>query len=451
MLLAPLLLVAAIDGEAALRHASHLAALGPHAWGSPRTRFAAEYVAAEFRTAALDEVHLQEFETAGIRGANVIGVLRASAPEFVLVGAHHDSAPGAPGAYDDGGGVGVLIEVARALAKDTSRARTVVFVSFDAEEAWATGKATTAGSRAYIASVGADARKLVAAFIVEMCGFPRGRPLLQTIAYVDPRQPGGSVVAPAWLVQASLSGSRAEGSPFGIGDPLIPWVYQAGVRTVRADLYGDDLSFLQAGLPAVFASDSSFSAFYPWYHEPGDTADKLDPAALARMGQAVLGAVRGILAAPRGPASEPTWFSAFGLVLGPLPLLALAALSTLPGLLAARRAGPSALLARVVHAAVFGVLFFLRPIPALWFFFLPNLLPRLTWPAARRGWATAVAFLPALGLVALSAAAWFRGFSHGSFVSAPEAGGALVATALLFVGRAGPPPPRFKRTRGPAR
>lgn len=451
MILAPLLLLGAIDGGAALRHASHLAALGPHPWGSPRTTFAAQYVASQLRSAGVGEVHLQEFEAGGLHGANVIGVLRGSGPEFVLVGAHHDTAPGAPGAYDDGGGVGVLIEVARALARDGSRPRSVVFASFDGEEAWATGKATTAGSRAYVASLGADARSLTAAFVVEMCGYAGGRPLLQTIAYADPRRPGGYVVAPGWLVGASLEGSRAAGPGFGIGDPLIPWLYQAGVRSVRVDLYGDDLSFLQAGLPAVFASDSSFSRFYPWYHQAGDTADKLDAASLASMGAAVLGAVRGILAAPRGAATDPTWFSAFGLVVGRAPLLGLAVVSVLPGLYAARRAGPVAVLARVLHAALFGVLSYVHTIPALWCFFLPNLLPRITSPLARRAWVGVVSFLPALALVALSLGAWYRGFSRGSFLSVTEAGAAILAAALLFVGRAGPDGPRFKKMRRAAR
>ena len=50
-MLPPLLLAAALDGEAALHHASALAALGPHPWGSPRAPVAAEYVASQFRAA----------------------------------------------------------------------------------------------------------------------------------------------------------------------------------------------------------------------------------------------------------------------------------------------------------------------------------------------------------------------------------------------------------------
>ena len=95
-----------------------------------------------------------------------------------------------------------------------------------------------------------------------------------------------------------LAGSGRPAPSCGVGDPLLSWVYQPAVRTFRGRLYGDDLSFLQAGLPAVFTSDSSFTRFYPWYHQPDDTADKLDAAALARMGTAVVGGVEALAALP---------------------------------------------------------------------------------------------------------------------------------------------------------
>src|SRR6185503_9987814 len=141
-----------------------------------------EYVAAQFREAGLSEVQLQDFESHGIRGTNVVGVLRATGPEFVVVGAHHDSAPEAPGAYDDGGGVAVLIEAARVLARAPNRPRTLVFASWDGEEAWSTGLTTTAGSRAFVKDLGPRARDLVAAFVIEMCGWKGGTPVLQPLA-----------------------------------------------------------------------------------------------------------------------------------------------------------------------------------------------------------------------------------------------------------------------------
>jgi hypothetical protein len=436
MLLLALLLAAPFDGEAALRHASALAALGPHPWGSPRARAAAEYVAAEFRQAGLGEVRLQEFESHGIRGANVIGVLRAAGPEFVLVGAHHDSAPRAPGAYDDGGGVGVLIETARVLAVAPSRSRTIVFVSFDGEEAWSTGLATTAGSRAYLESLGPERGSLVAAFVVEMCGWKRGSPLLHPIAYADPLRPGAYVLTPAWLMSAAEAGSREAGAPMGVGDPWVSALYQAAVRTFRVDLYGDDLSFLQAGRPALFASDSSFVAFYPWYHAAADTADKLDADALARMGRGVVGVVRALERTPGAPAAEPVWFSAFGRVVGRGGLLAAGTLLLLPGLLAAFSRGGLALGARLLQAALLVLLLWSHPVPALWVFALPCVLTI----GGRSWWRTGLALLPLAGLLAVGGLAWRRGIAHGLWLAPWELGVAGLALALLWLGPGRPIP-----------
>ncbi|HEY2942902.1 MAG TPA: M28 family peptidase, partial [Vicinamibacteria bacterium] len=248
-LLPVLLAAAAFDGQAALRHASALAALGPHPWGSPRALAAAQYVAAQLREAGLADVRLQDFDTGGIHGVNVVGKLTGPGTEFIVIGAHHDSAPGAPGAYDDGGGVGVVIEAARVLARARSRGRTLVFVSWDGEEAWSAGGATTTGSRAFIKQLGASVRDMVAAVDVEMCGWKGGTPAVHPVPYADPLQPGRYHVVPGWAVGAAVRGARSAGAPLAVGDPLLSWLYQPAVRTVRVKYYGDDLSFVEAGLP----------------------------------------------------------------------------------------------------------------------------------------------------------------------------------------------------------
>jgi hypothetical protein len=432
--LLPLLLAASIDGTAALRHASALAALGPHPWGSPRNQAAAAYVAAELRQAGLHTVELQAFERHGIAGTNVVATLRAPGEEFIVVGAHHDTAPGAPGAYDDGGGVGILIELARVLARDGTRTRTVVLASFDGEEAWSTGKGTTAGSRAFVERLGPRVRSLVAAFAIEMCGWKGGTPVLHPIAYADPRERGRTVIAPGWLVRAALDGSREAGSPLRLGDPWLSWLYQPAVRTFRVRFYGDDLSFLQSGYPALFASDSSFSAFYPHYHQASDTAAALDAAALERMGRGVLGLVRGLERVPRGPAQEPHWFAAFGRVVGWGWLVGLGAASLLPGLWRGSREGGLALGVRVVQAALAGVLLWRDPVPALWILLVPLLL--LPW--RRSSWTVLLALAPAVSLVAIGVAAWWRGAVTGVWLAPWEIVLAFLALALAFLGLGGP-------------
>jgi hypothetical protein len=431
-----LLLAAAFDGRAALGHASALSALGPHPWGSPRNRAAAEYVATQLRDAGLTEVRLQEFEAHGIAGTNVIGAIRGPGAEAIVLAAHHDTAPDAPGAYDDGGGVGILIEAARVLARQGARTRTIVFASFDGEEAWATGKGTTTGSRAYLKELGVGARDVAAALVVEMSGWSGGAPVLHPTPYVDPRAPARSVVTPAWLMRSALDGSRLAGAPLGVGDPLLSWLYQPAVRTFRVRYYGDDLSFLQAGVPAVYVSDSSFTRFYPWYHQKGDTADKLDEEALRRMGTAVLGALEAMEEAPRGPAAAPQWFSAFGRVGGPLFLLVLGLVSVLPVARAGFSAGGAMLAARVLQIAVFLFLLWREPVPALAVLLLPNLRPLLP-----RGLVfTLLSWTPALALAVLGTLAWRRGFVQGFWLTPLEVallGLGLVLSALGSVAAAG--------------
>jgi hypothetical protein len=212
------------------------------------------------------------------------------------------------------------------------------------------------------------------------------------------------------------------------GDPLIPWLYQAAVRTFRARLYGDDISFLQASLPAIFLSDSSFSAFYPWYHQPSDTPDKLDAPALARTGQAVLGIVDALSKTPRGDVRQPDWFAAGGRVVGASGLWLLAALSLVPGLLLAARGGGAALGARVGHAVLFAVLAWRHPVPALFVFLLPNLLT-----LAGRAWLTTLSFLPLAALGALGLLAWNRSMVRGLWLETWELALAGAVLALVLV------------------
>ncbi len=437
-----LLLAASVSGEAALRHASALAALGPHPWGSPRNQAAAAFVAAQLREAGLAAVELQPFERHGLQGTNVVATLGAPGEEFVVIAAHHDTVPQAPGACDDGGGVGVLIELARVLAQDPRRARTLVFVSFDAEEASSLGKGSAAGSRAFVERLGPRARSLVAAFAIDMTGWRAGTPVLHPIAYPDPRVPGGQVIAPAWLVRAALLGAREAGVPYAVGDPWLSWLYQPAVRTFRAALYSDDLSFLQAGHAALFTSDSSFTAFYPDYHRASDTADKLDAKALERAGARALAAVRALASVPRGPVAEPHWFAAFGRVVSWPWLAGLGALALVPGLRRGFRSGGLALGIRAAQALATLVLLWRHPVPALWIL----LLPLVVLPASRAWWTRVAALAPFLALAALGAAAWQRGMVTGFWLAPWEAGLLLGALVLAFFGLAsGGPGRRAKR------
>jgi hypothetical protein len=423
-MIVPLLLAATIDGQAALQHASRLAALGPHPWGSALGRGAAQYVASQLRTAGVADVRLEEFEKKGIRGVNVVGVRPGTSREILVIGAHHDTAPGSPGAYDDGGGVGILIEVARALAHTPARGREIALVSFDGEEGWSRGE-LRAGSRAYLDALGPRARDVTAAIIIEMSGWKDGTPTFHAIAYADPMRPGESVITPAWLARAALRGAREEVPAVALGDRYLSWLCQPAVRLLKARLYGDDQSFLERGLPAIMISDSSFSRFYPWYHDEADTAEKLDATALARVGAAVLGAVRVLETAP-AEKPEAQWWTGFGVVLERGSLMIAGFVSLLPVLVAARAAGKTRLVLRMLQAAAFAGLLWREPVVALWCFGLANLAAPFS---ARRGLRLA-ALAPFASLVVLALVAWARGLVSGFWLAAWELG---LAAVVAFV------------------
>jgi hypothetical protein len=270
-----------------------------------------------------------------------------------------------------------------------------------------------------------------------MCGWKGGRPVFHPIPYADPNHTGRYVVTPAWLMRAALRSPS-----FAVGDPLISGLYQPAVRTFRAGLYGDDLSFLQGGQPALFTSDSSFTAFYPWYHQPGDTPDKLDAASLARMGAGVLEVIDALGRVPRGPLRDPDWFAAFGVVLGSSALWLIALLSLVPLALRAQRAVGLGPLLAAGQAFLFLLLFWRHPVPALWIFVLPNVLGR------RRLWLAVVSLLPTVALAGLGMAARSRGLVSGLWLAPWELGVLAFGLACALAPVAGGAPRRGRASGG---
>ena len=164
------------------------------------------------------------------------------------------------------------------------------------------------------------------------------------------------------------------------------------------------------------------------------------------MGAGVLGVLRALDRVPRGPAAEPHWFVAFGRVVGLPVLLAIGLASLLPGLRAALSAGGPFLFARLLHAALFCVLLWRHPVPVLWTFLLPNLLPLL-----RRGWTSALSLLPVLSLVGVGVAAWSRGHARGLWLEPWEIVALLFALGLAFVRSGRAKAPRKSKGKGPGR
>lgn len=134
---------------------------------------AAEYVAGRFREIGLKpggkDGFFQDFQALKVAGRNVIGLLPGQkADEFVIVAAHHDARGTVggkvqPGADDNASGVAMVLELARSFS-GTRPGRSILFVSFDAEEDG------LVGSREFVKSGLYDPGSIVSMFVFDLIG-----------------------------------------------------------------------------------------------------------------------------------------------------------------------------------------------------------------------------------------------------------------------------------------
>jgi hypothetical protein len=436
-----LLLAAAVDGQAVVRHASALAALGPHPSGSPRARAAAEFVAAGLRDAGLSEVAIMEFEMGGRRGVNVVGVLPGTSPERVVVAAHHDSPEGSPGAHEAASGTGLLVELARVMALERERPRTLVFLSVDR----GAGAPASAGGGAYVAHLGAEARNVVGVLALGPLGRKGRASVLRAECEADRVRPGQCVLASEWWARTAFPAAQsADGNPPPLGDSSATrFLYPAAIRVFRsAGSRGDDAAFLASGHPGLWLTDLGFLRTDDLPTPAADTPDLLDADALTDAGLVARNALRGMLVARPGAAREQDWLVVFGRVVGGLALLVVAGLALLPSLAEGARTPGRTRVVRVAQVVLSVILLVRHPVVAAFILLVPSLL----WLLRTRV-AAAFGLLPALSLALAGALGWKRGLVGGTWLSLWEIAAFAVVLALAFVSlrSSSPNRPVFKR------
>jgi hypothetical protein len=264
------------DDALALAHATHLAgAIGPRLAGSAGEQQAAAWLATQFTNlgyAVTIEPFVYSRWGEPVVGMNVVAI-QAGQPAYgtLYVGAHYDTAPppfAGPGANDNASGIGVLLAAATLLAGQPLTP-TLTFIAFDAEEDFLTG------STHYVAQLTAVER-LSAIGMLNLDCVGIGDTLYLNVLRTDQ------------LAFAQTLGVTADAIHY---DP------QAN---------SDHAPFAWAGISAVYFDmhDVGGHACGPDYHSPGDTADKLELAALQRAGSALVTAIETLSnqAAPR-----PVW------------------------------------------------------------------------------------------------------------------------------------------------
>ena len=259
----------AFDGARVKKHINALAAPGlkGRGPGEPGLNQAAVYVANQFL-----ELELRPFESKNLMHSfegksegriyqlrNVIGKLPGSDPllagEYVVISAHYDHLPaknGAvyPGANDNASGVALLLELAGYFSKHRTP-RSLIFAAFSGEEE---GRL---GSRDFTAKLSpAGLAAINAAVNLDTVGTMNGNKLIVVNAE-------SSAAWPGLLSAASLkTGVAAE----------------IAMRDLDSS---DQVSFIEKGIPAV----QLFTPPGTDYHQPSDTADKLNIEGIGRTGE----------------------------------------------------------------------------------------------------------------------------------------------------------------------
>ncbi len=265
-------------------------AQSPHPIGSAQHVEVRNYLFKELAAAGVNP----EVQTTTVAGASASSPFRAAmvsnilakmrgteSSGAVLLVAHYDTVPDAPGASDDGSGVTTILETARALKAGAPLKNDVIFLLTDGEEVGLMGARAFVGEHPWAKDI-----RVVLNF--EARG--NGGPSMMFETSDDN----------AWLVE-----EFNEGSPYPIGNSLSYEVY----RRLGNDT---DLSiFRRAGFPGLnFAYISGIDS----YHTAMDTLDHVDERSLQHHGSYALALARrfGNLSLSQHAAGNAIYFNPVG-------------------------------------------------------------------------------------------------------------------------------------------
>jgi len=237
---------------------------GPREAASPAYARSTDWVAREFEglgyAVQRQPVHVPAGNSWGVdvdagKTTNVVAAppgLDRDEPHLV-VSAHLDTVPQAPGAEDDASGIAVMLELARMAAKDETRLP-VVFVAFGGEEPRGDGDALHHfGSRAMVARMPSGERRAVAGM-------------------VSMDRVGVGVVVP--LCTAGTLPPVVRGQLLRAAD-------RAGVPArACVNASSDHESFEEVGIPAARVGGTSYAG----YHSAADLPSVINPPQLRRVG-----------------------------------------------------------------------------------------------------------------------------------------------------------------------
>ena len=258
------------DGDSAYNFVLEQCALGLRPTGTEAGWATGDYLISQLERMGW-QVVVHEFTFLDVKGRNIIG--KRGAGPVAMLGAHYDTRPyadrnpegqrdrGILGANDGGSGVAVLLELARILEVEKT-GHEIWLAFFDAEDRgrlddwpWSVG-------------AGILARDMAASQLPELAQRPEFVIVVDMVGDADQQlyYEGNSNLKlneRIWALAQSL----------GYGAVFAP--------SVKHHLIDDHRPFIEIGIPAIDIIDFD----YPYWHTTEDTADKVAPASLERVGK----------------------------------------------------------------------------------------------------------------------------------------------------------------------
>jgi Zn-dependent M28 family amino/carboxypeptidase len=235
------------------------------------------------------EIRHDAYEVAGRTYRNVVAERPGSGRTVVVIGAHYDTAPGTPGADDNASGVGVLLELARALS-DFAPGPTLRWIAFTLEEPpyyWT----SLMGSRVHARKCRNRAERILGMISLEMAGYYSDAPGSQwyPLPFMKRFYPDrGNFIALAGNLRSRRLVRRIARRMSGARAIPVEW---AALPMLPGAGLSDNWSFWQEGYPALMITDTAFLR-NPHYHAASDLPETLDYSRMAAVAIALDRAIR---------------------------------------------------------------------------------------------------------------------------------------------------------------
>lgn len=279
------------DADSAYTYVERLVAFGPRVPNTDAHRKAGDWLAGKMRSLGWEVTEqktvIEGFDGTPLQTRNILAQLNPELPGRTLLLAHWDSRPWADadpdsakqeqpvlGANDGASGIGVLMEIARQLAKQGSTAPVdILFVdaedwgSHDDEDSWAMG------TRYFVQNPPKEGYRPSQAILLDMVGSPDARFGYEYFS----AQSHPELLQKVWAEAARLGHSDYFHTGFG------------GAVT------DDHVELIKGGIPAIdiidYRNTPAYQGFDPVWHTSRDDMSNISRQTLRAVGETVMGVV----------------------------------------------------------------------------------------------------------------------------------------------------------------